>query len=57
MTEHASPLPKLVQLPTRDEQLKALQAGKEYDVLVIGGGATGSGVALDSISRGILHIL
>lgn len=40
-------------LPTREEQLKALQALDEYDILVIGGGATGSGVALDSISRGI----
>ena len=26
--------------------------GEEYDVLVIGGGATGCGIALDSISRG-----
>eukprot|EP00731_Ephydatia_muelleri_P019945 Em0012g770a len=39
-------------LPTRDEQLASLQSGHEYDVLVIGGGITGCGVALDSISRG-----
>ena len=36
----------------RDEQLSALQSGKEYDVLVIGGGVTGCGVALDSTLRG-----
>ena len=29
-----------------------LQSGKEYDVLVIGGGVTGCGVALDSTLRG-----
>lgn len=38
-------------LPSRTEQLKALEE-EEYDVLVIGGGATGSGCALDSVSRG-----
>ena len=36
----------------RDEQLTALQSGKEYDVLIIGGGVTGCGVALDSTLRG-----
>ena len=35
----------------RVEQLDSLEK-KEYDVLVIGGGATGCGVALDAISRG-----
>ena len=38
-------------LPTREQQLASLQEG-EFDVLVIGGGCTGCGVALDSISRG-----
>ena len=38
-------------LPSRSEQLKALKE-QEFDVLVIGGGATGVGCALDSISRG-----
>ena len=37
--------------PTRSEQLKALE-DEVYDVLVIGGGATGAGCALDSVSRG-----
>jgi len=39
-------------LPTRDAQLKALAATPEFDVLVIGGGATGCGVALDAVTRG-----
>ncbi|XP_046444457.1 glycerol-3-phosphate dehydrogenase, mitochondrial-like isoform X1 [Daphnia pulex] len=38
--------------PTRSEQLKALE-DEVYDVLVIGGGATGAGCALDSVSRGL----
>ena len=29
-----------------------MSSGEEFDVLVIGGGATGCGVALDSVSRG-----
>ncbi|XP_071943188.1 glycerol-3-phosphate dehydrogenase, mitochondrial-like [Antedon mediterranea] len=41
------------QLPTREQQVQALQQTHEYDVLVIGGGATGSGVALDSATRGL----
>ncbi|GFW54217.1 glycerol-3-phosphate dehydrogenase, mitochondrial [Trichonephila clavipes] len=44
--------PKL-RLPSRDEQLNLLKTTPEYDVLVIGGGATGAGAALDSISRGL----
>lgn len=40
------------QLPPRNEQVKTLQSGEEYDVLIIGGGATGAGCALDSITRG-----
>lgn len=39
-------------LPTRAQQIQTLQTTLEYDVLVIGGGATGCGVALDSVSRG-----
>lgn len=40
-------------LPSRDDQLKRLQE-EEFDVLVIGAGATGCGVALDAQSRGQL---
>lgn len=29
------------------------QAGEEYDLLVIGGGATGAGIALDAVTRGL----
>jgi glycerol-3-phosphate dehydrogenase len=39
------------QLPSRRDILKALEE-REYDVLVIGGGATGAGVALDAQTRG-----
>jgi len=39
-------------LPTRAEQLASLKTG-EFDVLVIGGGATGTGCALDAASRGL----
>ncbi|XP_055316527.1 glycerol-3-phosphate dehydrogenase, mitochondrial isoform X2 [Sitodiplosis mosellana] len=40
-------------LPPRSEQVKTLQSGEEYDVIIIGGGATGAGCALDSITRGL----
>jgi len=36
----------------RDEQLQRLRAGQRWDVAVIGGGATGLGVALDAAARG-----
>ncbi|KEF58132.1 glycerol-3-phosphate dehydrogenase [Exophiala aquamarina CBS 119918] len=38
----------------RDRDLPAdQQAGEPYDLLVIGGGATGSGIALDAATRGL----
>lgn len=30
-----------------------LQEGKEFDLLVVGGGATGAGIALDAATRGL----
>lgn len=42
---------KTSRLPTRAQQLTALR-NKDFDVLVVGGGATGCGVALDAASRG-----
>jgi len=39
-------------LPTRAEQLQSLEK-EQFDILVIGGGATGTGCALDATSRGI----
>lgn len=38
-------------LPTRQNMIDSLK-NEEFDVLVIGGGATGCGVALDAVSRG-----
>lgn len=38
-------------LPTRQNMIDSLKKD-EFDVLVIGGGATGCGVALDAVSRG-----
>jgi glycerol-3-phosphate dehydrogenase len=40
-------------LPPRSEQITSLQSGEEYDVLIIGGGATGAGCALDACTRGL----
>ena len=42
--------------PPRKEQLAALSsssAARPFDILVIGGGATGTGVALDAATRGL----
>lgn len=39
-------------LPTRTEQIESLQK-ESFDVLIIGGGATGSGCALDAVTRGL----
>ncbi|CAI5437430.1 unnamed protein product [Caenorhabditis angaria] len=40
-------------LPTRKDILASLSKGEEFDVLIIGGGATGAGVALDATTRGL----
>ena len=42
-------------LPSRAEQVRRLQNSKQtpYDVLIIGGGATGAGCALDGAARGL----
>ncbi|KAK6051710.1 FAD dependent oxidoreductase, partial [Cooperia oncophora] len=57
-TAHADKLAELNKrpsnaLPSRKEIVDSLKSGEEYDVLVIGGGATGAGVALDSQTRGL----
>ncbi|KAJ9149987.1 Glycerol-3-phosphate dehydrogenase [Pleurostoma richardsiae] len=54
-------LPRFPRVKTRDEQIADLKRSSttsssgadEYDVLVIGAGATGSGVALDAATRGL----
>jgi glycerol-3-phosphate dehydrogenase len=40
-------------LPDRESLLKRLKGREPFDLLVIGGGATGCGVALDAASRGL----
>ncbi|XP_048124111.1 glycerol-3-phosphate dehydrogenase, mitochondrial isoform X1 [Alosa alosa] len=40
-------------LPTRQEQLNKLRDTPEFDVLVVGGGATGAGCALDAVTRNL----
>lgn len=39
-------------LPSRENQVESLKKGLTYDVLIIGGGATGAGCALDACTRG-----
>lgn len=39
------------EFPSRQAQLAALQNTEEFDVLVVGGGATGVGCALDAVTR------
>ncbi|MFL1429081.1 MULTISPECIES: glycerol-3-phosphate dehydrogenase/oxidase [unclassified Nocardiopsis] len=41
----------------RAADLTALEAGPNVDVLVVGGGVTGAGVALDAVSRGLSTVL
>eukprot|EP00438_Fugacium_kawagutii_P013187 Skav230183 [mRNA] locus=scaffold196:169519:170923:- [translate_table: standard] len=50
-THHRSVEEKPV--PTRAQQLKRLASGEEFDVLVVGGGCTGAGVALEAQLRGL----
>lgn len=39
--------------PTREELMKKLKSADKFDVLVIGGGATGTGTVLDAATRGL----
>lgn len=39
-------------LPSRQQLIESLQKD-EFDILVVGGGASGTGVALDAVSRGM----
>jgi glycerol-3-phosphate dehydrogenase len=44
----------LTQVPSRQQQVAALSTSKSenpFDLLIIGGGATGSGIALDAATR------
>ena len=53
---HSQLIPEAVM--DRDSMIKALeQSGYEYDLIVIGGGASGLGAALEAVSRGYRTIL
>lgn len=39
--------------PSREEMIKRLKQKEEYDLLIVGGGATGAGVAVDAATRGL----
>ncbi|KAK7877719.1 hypothetical protein WMY93_031579 [Mugilogobius chulae] len=44
-------VPFASELPSRQAQLSALKTTEEFDVLIVGGGATGAGCALDAVTR------
>ncbi|KAM6893746.1 glycerol-3-phosphate dehydrogenase, mitochondrial [Xenentodon cancila] len=46
-------VPYAEELPSRKAQIAALTNTEEFDVLVIGGGATGAGCALDAVTRSL----
>ncbi|KAK1832709.1 FAD dependent oxidoreductase-domain-containing protein [Podospora conica] len=46
-------LPRFPRIKSRPEQIQDLRDTDEYDILVIGAGATGAGVALDAATRGL----
>ncbi|KAI9468936.1 MAG: FAD dependent oxidoreductase-domain-containing protein [Benjaminiella poitrasii] len=39
--------------PTREQELSKLKSKQEFDLLIVGAGATGAGVALDAATRGL----
>lgn len=43
--------PPNFELKSREENIQLMKQGMQYDVLVVGGGATGTGVALDAATR------
>ena len=38
--------------PSREAQIDKMAKEPEYDIVVVGGGATGCGIAVDAASRG-----
>jgi glycerol-3-phosphate dehydrogenase len=51
MSQYSGPM--MLTAERRARELAALAAGEVVDVLVVGGGVTGAGVALDAASRGL----
>lgn len=43
-------------LPPRNTQIQSLQS-EHFDVLIIGGGASGAGCAIDSVTRGNIYFI
>ena len=56
MTPRPHGIPGTLDRATRERALHRL-TDRRYDVLVVGGGVTGAGVALDAASRGLLTAL
>lgn len=52
MNAATSSVPKKRNLPTRAEQLNSLKT-EDFDILIVGGGASGSGCAMDAVTRGL----
>jgi glycerol-3-phosphate dehydrogenase len=50
-SSEAEEKPEKRKVPPR-EQMKTDLKSKEYDLLIIGGGASGAGVAVDAVTRG-----
>lgn len=46
-------IPFAIELPTRQAQLAKLKNTEEFDILIVGGGATGAGCALDAVTRNL----
>jgi glycerol-3-phosphate dehydrogenase len=42
-----------LRIPRREDSIDILKSGKEFDILIIGGGSAGAGAALDAASRGL----
>ncbi|WP_405490941.1 glycerol-3-phosphate dehydrogenase/oxidase [Nocardia sp. NBC_00511] len=57
MTSNSHIDPSSLNRARRQQELLALADGAAVDVLVIGGGITGVGVALDAVSRGLRTVL
>ena len=41
----------------RDKQVESIRNTKSWDIIIIGGGATGLGIAVDSATRGYKTLL
>lgn len=50
---HGHVVPDRRKIPQRKDAVRELSSRRQFDVLVIGGGATGTGCALDATTRGL----